>query len=212
MAANFKVWATNDVPTATEINDYWQEQVLIRGTQAELEALATPAEGWHGAATNTDRILIYDGSAWVRLAHYAAAGRTGCSVSRAATQSISNSTNTAISFDTEAFDSDGFITVTSATFVIPAGLGGLYVATLSVDWAADPAPSRVGIVVTQGGVTRHWLSEIGSSAAPTAHVMGVSTGVLPLAAADQVTTEVRQTSGGALNITTAKFDLYRIAL
>lgn len=210
--AKFKVWATGDVPTATELNELWQQQVLIRGTAAELVALASPAEGWHGAATDTDRIMIYDGSAWVRLAHYAAAGRTGCSVSRNATQSISNSSNTAISFDAEAFDSDGFITPTSATIVIPAGLGGQYAVSLAVDWAADPGASRVGIVATVGGATRHWFSELGSASAPTAHVMGVSVCPLVLSAADQITTEVRQVSGGALNITKAHLELYRIGL
>lgn len=209
MAANFKVWATNDVPTATELNDYWQEQVLIRGTAAELAALASPAEGWHGAATDTDRIMIYNGSAWVRLAHYAAAGRTGVIVRRAANQSINDTTSTDISWDTEDFDSDGSITVASGTITVQAAAPGLYeihgtVRLAGTSSAGVSTTNHITVTIVRGGVTLHFTGPLTSDATYSdgsdLWVKIPSVGPIDLTAGDTIKVSLYHNTGSARNV------------
>jgi hypothetical protein len=207
MAANFKVWATGDVPVAAEVNDYWQEQVLIRGTAAEIAALGSPAEGWHGVHTDTDRIVLYDGSAWRRIGHYSATGRTGCTLRRAAAQTISTSTTTPVSWDTEDADSDGFIAVTGSTITIPGALGGLYAVSFTVLAAADPRPMWLSLEFSTGSRA---FTMIDGSTSKATYDLGVSW-VGPLAAGDTFTADVRQSSGGNVNVT-GRLNCYRLGL
>jgi hypothetical protein len=72
--------------------------------------------------------------------------RTGCRLRRAASQSINSGSSTAISWDTEDEDTDGYIAVTGTTVTIPTGLGGLYAIT-----------AHVNGVISEGGGTRSFI-------------------------------------------------------
>jgi len=101
--------------------------------QANIRCLAgsepTGEEGMEVHQTDKDRVAIFNGSAYVRTGWWSSAGRTGCRLTRASNQNIPNSGDTAILWDTEASDSDNFYPGSGGTITIPAGLGGLYLAT-----------------------------------------------------------------------------------
>lgn len=166
---------------------------------------ASPSEGDGIYETDTDRFLIYDGSAWQRVAWTSATGRTWVSVSRSTNQSIPNVTVTPISWTTEAADLDGFITATSTTLTVPAGLGGLYGFDFRYTYASAITGENAASVTLAGT-----LRDIGRHADNTAE--GHNTGFLVLAAGDTLTFNVYQASGGAKNVTAASLKLARLGI
>src|SRR6266540_3251002 len=111
----------------------------------------------------------------------------GCRLRRAANQSINNTTDTAISWDTEDLDTDGFITTPSTTITIPAGLDGRYAITVY----AQPAT-----VIT--GVPANLRTPIVSG---TADLRYLATVVIPLLAGDSFQVHLFHTIGAATNHT-----------
>lgn len=83
-----------------------------------------PSSGILIYETDTGKVRLWTGAAWVVIA-----GRTGGSWRRFSFQNIPNTTVTAISWDTEDADTDEFLTPTSTTATIPAGLSGVYAVT-----------------------------------------------------------------------------------
>lgn len=73
----------------------------------------------------------------------------GCIARRAANQSITGSTFTDVSFDTEIVDNVGMFTPTSTNITIQ--YDGYYLAILSADWATDTTNTRV-LHLLQNGV------------------------------------------------------------
>lgn len=111
--------------------------------------------------------------------------RCGVRLRRAATQTLNDNTLTTVSFDTEDEDTDGFWASGTPTVVtIPAGKGGLYAITFSVDNAAVLSSAARGFVqivptsaVTGIGATyRSPIEALGD--------MGIAAIVIPLNAAD----------------------------
>jgi hypothetical protein len=105
-------------------------------------------EGRAAVLLDTDRLVVSDGSAWQRVGHYSASGRTGCRVRRVAVQGIGSGSATAIIWDTEDHDSDGFISVASPHVTIPAGLGGLYAITAWASGAFTAGRAFIDIAMT----------------------------------------------------------------
>ena len=96
-------------------------------------AVTTPVEGDALAATATDRVEQYSGTAWVRSGWWSAAGRTGCTMERSAV-SVTSGAAFVFVWDTETVDTDGFASAGSPNITIPAGLGGLYTISLRGSW------------------------------------------------------------------------------
>lgn len=157
--------------------------------------------------TDDNRIEVYDGSAYQRIAQYAASGRTGGTWTRAASLSVANDSLTAISWDTESVDSDGFCTPTSSTITIPAGLGGLYAVTARVTRAANNGSNDYLQVVcsTLGTFRSHNLANLANMTGPYVAFVG------PLAAAETVVVSAYQSTGGAVDYT-GRIDLYRVGI
>ena len=169
-------------------------------TGAERTAnLPSPLEGDRAFLRNTDRMEVYNGSTWERIDHATTAGRTGLIASRSAVQSVNSGTLTALSFDTEFFDSDTFLPATPAsTITVPAGLGGLYsimLRTFSV------VSSMARVALGSGPIFDETAS--GNSTAPTIGLF------VALPAGETLTCSVQQTSGSAQNFTAA-FEMYRL--
>lgn len=193
--------------TASWANASVRDQVVtpFASTAARTSAVSSPVEGMLSAITGDDRLEAYTGSAWDRTAWYSSSGRTGGTWTRSATQSINNASLTAISWDTESSDSDGFCTPTSSTITIPASLGGLYAVTCNVSRAANNASNdylevvcstlgtfRTGDVMNLANMTGHHVSFVG-----------------PLAAAETIQAKAYQSTGGAVTYT-GRIDVYRI--
>lgn len=200
--------------TASWLNTYVRDntavaQVCTSSTRPTGNALY---EGVRIYETDTDRILIYTGSAWVRVGHTLAAGRTGAALRRANTQSIAaGGSPKNISWDTSDFQSDSFVTVnatTGTTLTIPSGVGGLYSISWQISMASGTTFSRLFGQVTVGSV--NYRVVLGGSTTETI-ISGSVT--LPLAAADTFTVDVFQNNAGAtaVNLNSAYLWAYRIA-
>lgn len=153
------------------------------------------------------RLYTAEAGAGVRMGWTTSAGRTGGTWTRSANQSINSASLTAISWDAETFDSDGFCTPTSSTITIPSGLGGLYAVTARVThaWANAGSLEEIQIVCsTAGTYIQGWDASHASALG-----LGLSIGPLPLAAAETITVNYLQGTGGAQNVT-GRIDVYRI--
>jgi hypothetical protein len=70
--AGYKLYATGDVLTATDVNTYLQQQTVMRfaSSAARTSALASVlAEGMLSYLIDTDAVEVYNGSAWVGVAN-----------------------------------------------------------------------------------------------------------------------------------------------
>lgn len=176
---------------------------------ASERASITAVEGQLVYITDEDRFYVYSGSAWSPVGLAASsAGRTGgrWSIASGAPQSFTSGTAAFLSWTTEAADSDGFLTPTSTTFTVPAGLGGEYIVSASLIWSGDPTGNTVGggnsnnastlIVWNIGGVEYTTNCEV-SKGSIYSNRSGV-TGFAALAAGDSFQIRARQPSGGTL--------------
>lgn len=176
-----------------QIEDYVSRYTVGIATSSTLPS--PPHEGQVIYETNTDRLMLYDGTSWVRLAPGTAAGRTGVRLRRAANQSISSGSPTAISWDTEEFDSDGFIAVTSTTATVPTGLSGVYAITVSLASGTAITDVRAFIDLNAGGLV--YRQAIGSKGEDSGSVCAV----VDLLDADSISAAFFQNTGGSVNVT-----------
>jgi hypothetical protein len=124
----------------------------------------------------------------------------GCAVYKVTTnQSISNDTDTDITFNNEDFDTDGFHdnSTNNARITIPTGKGGKYMLHTSITFASNSTGVR------SVGFRRNATTKLGDMIAPA--LSGFSQRVqhfyiATLSAGDYVTVEVNQNSGGSLNV------------
>jgi hypothetical protein len=61
-----KVFTAGDVLTASQVQDYLQDQAVMvfAGTAARSSAIASPSEGMFAVVTDTDQLTYYNGSTW----------------------------------------------------------------------------------------------------------------------------------------------------
>lgn len=113
------------------------------------------------------------------------------------TQSINNNTYTALTWNSEDFDTDGFHSTTTNTsrITIPTGKGGKYRVEASTAWATDATGERV-LVIRKNGSTVALNQTIGTTATAISNELSC---VLVLAANDYIEAFVLQSSGGSLN-------------
>lgn len=165
------------------------------------------AEGLLWYQTDTDRLLSYTGTAWVRVGYNAAAGRTGgrWSIASGTPQSFATGTAAFMSWTVEAADSDAFLAIPSTTFTVPAGMDGQYVVSCNVIWSGDPtgnvaAPNSNNastLIVWNIGAVEYTTNCEVSKGSVYNNRTGV-TGFATLAAGDSFQIRARQVSGGTL--------------
>lgn len=180
------------------------ETIIARGTTAAKPAAAAANEGYLYFDTDLDKLQRSNGSAWqdVERADPAGGGAptyVGMSVRHSANQNITTSTDTALAFDTELFDSNAFHdTVTNnSRGTVPTGKGGKYLVTANVYWDTNTSGSRV-IKFKVNGTDEHCRT------VHTAHAFNQKaiSWVLDLAAGDYVQVIVWQDSGGTRVVNT----------
>lgn len=121
-----------------------------------------------------------------------------CSAYRNAAVSHTSTGNwQAVTWDAESFDTDGIFTASSTTFTIKTP--GLYIVTASVAFAASATGVR-SIRVTKGGAAI-LIGQYEATATAGAAAGRQVAGMLSLAAADTLTVEAFQNSGGNLAYT-----------
>ena len=120
---------------------------LIVGTgSATFDNLAVGANG---------STLIADSSTTTGLAWAASASFVGCRLLNSANQTISNNTSTALTFNTESFDTDGFhSTVTNTSRItIPSGKNGKYLLIGATSWDGASATGRRALEIYKNGAS-----------------------------------------------------------
>lgn len=133
------------------------------------------------------------------------AGRfVAASVSNSTAIAIANNTITAVTYDTEAFDTDGFHSTLSDTSRLTAPYTGYYLVGTNLLWTAA-AGGRRYVRLRLNGSTIVAGIEIGSAADATGVPTQAVSHVLAMNANDYIETVVLQGSGGDLNINVAVF-------
>lgn len=125
----------------------------------------------------------------------------GCSLKKSANQSIANNTGTAITFDQENFDTDGFHSTSTNTsrITIPSGKAGYYLITGTLSYAANSTGGRWCFVKKNGAAyIGPW-----SMQAPTASgqwAAGAISHIGNFAQGDYIELFAEHTAGTSLNV------------
>jgi len=119
----------------------------------------------------------------------------GCHLYKSGTQSINNSTDTALTWDSEQFDTDTFHSTSTNTsrITIPSGKAGKYLFTGRINWATNATGSRE-FKFFKNGVEQFWQPV---AVAPT-QTGNTWTTIYDAAVSDYFEAYVWQNSGGAL--------------
>lgn len=173
--------------------------VHLDGTKAMTGNLASP--GTDPASANE-----YARKAYVDAGDLAPL-RVGVSATRAS-QSVANTTTATITFDAEAWDTDGFFAPSSTTITVPAGRAGLYVVGA---FGSIPGFVAFRAAVLLNGVIIFTTSNAGDPQTAPVITQVVGTRLMPLAVADALTMQVWHQTGGAANVTAA-LSLARLSL
>lgn len=118
---------------------------------------------------------------------------------------VPDSTNHAVAWDTESFDTDGIwdVSPNPSRLTIPANMGGRWIVNAYVQWASNSTGIRA-VWILKNATTLVALSEIAVSASiPLGRLCVVD--MLQMIATDYLELYVFQNSGGSLNIADAHF-------
>ena len=127
----------------------------------------------------------------------------GCRVYNSANISISNATLTAITFDSERYDTDNIHSTSSNTSRLTANRAGKYIISGGMAYASNSTGQRF-IAVRVNGATYIDVHEVLNIGANN-HSVSIST-IYHLNVGDYVELIAYQTSGGALNVLTSAND------
>jgi hypothetical protein len=131
-------------------------------------------------------------------------GNARAEAQRAATQSVANNTDTAISWDTEVADSDNMFATSPNPTRLTASTPGTYIITATATWSANPVDGRIRLSKSGAGIANFGSEVIGDN-----RVMSFAW-ITSMNAGDYIEVFAKQISGGAINITTASVAIARV--
>lgn len=122
---------------------------------------------------------------------------------RGTAQSISNTTDTLVTWPTEVFDTDGMYTATSDTITVVTA--GIYQINVTVEFAVNATGIRVVSLLKNPSSASDQSSRIASTAVSATSVAGGNcvlscSTIISLVATNTIKVQVYQSSGGALNV------------
>lgn len=125
--------------------------------------------------------------------------RAVAAVSHSTTQSIANTTSTALIFNTESVDAFGMHTASGSRLTVPTSWGGWWLVRAYFAFASNATGYRQGVILANGA------NVVAAQTTPatngTAHDISVSA-LVYLTATQYVEAFCSQSSGGALNVST----------
>jgi hypothetical protein len=139
-------WVTTD-----DANAIQNAIVDAKGDLIAASAADTPARL---AVGNNGETLVADSSTSTGLKWAKSANFVGCILWKSAAQSVANATGTAITFDSEFIDTDGFHSTSTNTsrVTIPTGFDGKYQINGTCVWSANGAGIRFLNFYKNGGL------------------------------------------------------------
>jgi len=152
------------------------------------------------AVGNNGETLVADNSTATGLKWAKSANFVGCTLyDTGGTQAIANNTATAVTFNAETIDTDGFHSTSTNTsrITIPAGLSGKFLVTVNTLWDLQGTGIR-NFNVRKNGATFYAPQEIIGST--TAYVGQAASAILEAVAGDYFELFVLQTSGAGLTL------------
>jgi hypothetical protein len=164
---------------------------LLYGTAADTVARL-------GIGTAGQVLKVNSGATAPEWGAAAASGFVGASIYNSASQSISNTTYTILTFDSEVFDTDSFhdTATNNSRITIPSGKGGKYLIVAKFHFAGNATgTNRLGGIVKNGTNVGLFRGINGNSSS----VGWNASVILNLVATDYIELEVYQDSGGSLN-------------
>jgi len=181
------VTITNSMATAIDAKGD-----LVAGTGAD--AFSRLAVGSNNTVLTADSAEA-TGLKW---AAPAAASFSGALCKKSTSQTISNSTLTAVTWNSEVYDTDNIHSTVTNTdrFTIPAGKGGYWYISVFLNWNNMTTGTR-RIYINKNGSEQLTAR---NDAATTQNWDMTANGVISCAAADYLSVDVFQTSGGNLDI------------
>jgi hypothetical protein len=199
--AGYKDFTTGEVLTAANVDNYLMEQsvMVFADAAARTTALASVlAEGMISYLKDTNSTEYYSGSAWVAIGGTPTITFAGCRLEKSANQSIANSTDTSLTWDTETFDTNTFhSTVTNTSRItIPSGKAGYYQFNVNIGWAASSTGIR-DLNISKNGTRFQYFTFNGQATNSQSFAYSATAyGTV----GDYFEIVVFQNSGGALNI------------
>lgn len=122
---------------------------------------------------------------------------SGCALTQSSGQSISNTTQTDLNFDTETFDTDGYHSTATNTnrITIPAGKSGYFLVTARTGFGFNSAGTRVNWLLKNGSTYLASTFVEPNASDPTTVTTAT---VVSLVATDYITINAYQSCGGSL--------------
>jgi hypothetical protein len=123
-------------------------------------------------------------------------------VSHSTTQSIANTTATALVFDTEDSDTFGMHSASGSRLTAPTDWSGWWIVAAACEFAANATGQR-SISLAVNGTASFGYVRVGAAASGVTQLQ--TSAIVRMAAASYVECFVSQTSGGALNVSVPVF-------
>jgi len=239
----FKTFATGDVLSASDVNGYLMQGVLVfASTTARDAAITSPQQGQVALTKDTNTIWKYTGSAWTNIdtsgsaplttkgdiygydtaparipvgtngqvltadstqalgVKWAAAGAgfVGCRAYASNDQTVANSTDVIIAFNSENFDTNAFhdTATNNSRMTIPTGYAGKYQVFANLAYSGNTSSNRVVQILKNGSVVAESYSGTSTSNAFTCSINLI----MDLAVADYIQVRTNQGSGSSLTV------------
>jgi hypothetical protein len=178
-------------------NSAWVE--LGGGSMSPMQATSTtrptsPWEGQHIYETDTDRILFWNGAAWVYQVGFAGA----CAVSRTTSFTVANGADTVVSWSSANYDNNSMFSAGTPNR-ITVNTAGIYLVTATFAWPSNSTGERIGWIQLNGTNATRWGNRRGGawSSGPTEFSI---TAQINCVAGDYIQAGVYQSSGGNLDL------------
>jgi hypothetical protein len=185
------VWVTSD-----DANAIQNSIVDAKGDLVAASANDTPAR----LAAGANGLSLVTDSAETTGLKWGYANAVGCAIynSNVAGTTVANNTNTALSWDSEVWDSNAFHSTATNTsrITIPTGLGGTYQFNASLLWQNSAVGTRYVGIRKNGAGTVYFGGQ--NAGVATNYPASTVTRILTAAAADYFEIMCFQNSGGNL--------------